>query len=130
WLHQSWLPCTKAAALLNHPGISAGLTEHHMITSFRLFSGRYGAVVLAALVSMTTPALSVADAQTERGQAAAAVCVACHQADGNGLQTPASAWPRLAGLDAQYIAAQLHAFKSGERQSAEMKPFADMLNDD
>lgn len=71
-----------------------------------------------------------ADASLERGKAAAMVCVACHQADGNGLELEGAApWPRLAGLDAVYLANQLRAFKSGERENTEMRPFADMLDD-
>lgn len=49
----------------------------------------------------------------ERGrQVAATVCVACHGLDGNSL---APANPILAGQHADYIAAQLAAFKSGTR---------------
>jgi cytochrome c553 len=49
----------------------------------------------------------------ERGkQVAATICVACHGSDGN---SPTSANPILAGQHADYIAAQLAAFKSGAR---------------
>jgi len=76
---------------------------------------------------------SAAMAQTgdpERGQTAAATCVACHQADGSGMNIPSGeSWPRLAGLDADYLAKQLHDFQSGERQNATMLTFANMLND-
>src|SRR5690554_4473615 len=84
--------------------------------------------LLAALLLAAVPMQVNADAAIQRGQAAAAVCVACHQADGNGMEG-ASSWPRLAGLSPVYLANQIRAFKSGERESAEMKPFADMLND-
>lgn len=82
-----------------------------------------------ALASLAEP-VRADDEQIQRGQAAAAACVACHQADGNGLSQNSISWPRLAGLPAAYLDAQLHAFKSGERESAEMKPFATMLDDD
>ena len=38
-------------------------------------------------------------------------------------------WPRLAGLNANYIAKQLHDFKAGDRQNATMVTFANMLDD-
>ncbi|CEP36962.1 MULTISPECIES: c-type cytochrome [unclassified Halomonas] len=66
----------------------------------------------------------------ERGQAAAATCTACHQADGSGMNVPnGESWPRLAGLNADYIAKQLHDFKAGQRQNATMVTFANMLDD-
>src|SRR6185312_9332653 len=58
----------------------------------------------------------------ERGkQIAASVCVACHGADGNSV-VPAN--PVLAGQHAEYIAAQLAAFKSGARPSPVMQAMA------
>ncbi|MBE0486758.1 MAG: c-type cytochrome [Marinobacter sp.] len=65
-----------------------------------------------------------------RGAAAAGVCAACHQADGSGMNIASGeSWPRLAGLEADYIAKQLHDYKSGSRVNASMMPFANMLND-
>lgn len=87
------------------------------------------AVALFTLAVLGSPSHANGD-QIQRGQAAAAACVACHQADGNGLSQGPTSWPRLAGLPAKYLEAQLQAFKSGDRESMEMKPFADMLNDD
>ncbi|MGM0983704.1 MAG: c-type cytochrome [Pseudomonadota bacterium] len=70
------------------------------------------------------------EGDAERGQAAAGTCVACHQADGSGMNVSGGeSWPRLAGLDAGYIAKQLHDFKAGRRQNASMMPFANMLDD-
>lgn len=66
----------------------------------------------------------------ERGKAASATCVACHQADGSGKHVEGGeSWPRLAGLNADYIVKQLHDFKNGDRQNASMMPFANMLSD-
>ncbi|MBV1774609.1 cytochrome c4 [Burkholderiaceae bacterium DAT-1] len=42
------------------------------------------------------------------------ICAACHGADGN---SAASANPSLAGQHAEYLVAQLNAFKKGERKS-------------
>lgn len=70
------------------------------------------------------------EGDAERGQAAAATCVACHQADGSGMNVPGGeSWPRLAGMSADYIAKQLHDFQEGRRQNASMMPFANMLDD-
>ncbi|MYL24771.1 c-type cytochrome [Vreelandella massiliensis] len=75
-------------------------------------------------------ALAVEPGDPERGQAAAATCTACHQANGSGMNVPkGESWPRLAGLDAGYIEKQLHDFKAGRRQNASMMPFANMLNE-
>ena len=58
----------------------------------------------------------------ERGkQLATTVCAACHGADGRGT---APSNPNLAAQHADYIAAQLAAFKSGARQSPIMQGMA------
>lgn len=70
------------------------------------------------------------EGDAKRGRAVAATCTACHQADGSGMNIPGGeSWPRLAGLDADYLAKQLHDFKAGRRQNATMAPFAKMLDD-
>jgi cytochrome c553 len=61
-------------------------------------------------------------ADLARGQQiASTVCAGCHGADGN---SPAPTFPMLAGQHADYIAAQLAAFKSGARPSPIMQPMA------
>lgn len=100
------------------------------MSAFFFVDKRGLALIAAGLISMA-PLTAQSSTQAERGKAAAMVCVACHQADGNGLESAgASSWPRLAGLDAVYLASQMRAFKSGERTNAEMRPFAQMLNDE
>ncbi|PSF09489.1 c-type cytochrome [Marinobacter halophilus] len=89
-------------------------------------------VTLAALglIACSGFALAAPEGDAERGAASAAVCSACHQADGSGMNIAGGeSWPRLAGLDANYIAKQLHDYKSGSRVNASMMPFANMLND-
>ena len=67
----------------------------------------------------------------EQGKAAAALCETCHQADGSGQNNPAGeSWPRLAGLEADYLARQLHAYKTGERSNPSMEAFAKMLDEE
>ena len=67
----------------------------------------------------------------ERGKAATVACVACHQADGSGMNNEgAEPWPRLTGLHPDYIVTQLKDFKEGRRTNPSMQPFANMLADD
>lgn len=56
----------------------------------------------------------------------AAVCAACHNADGNSA-IPAN--PKLAQQHPEYIVKQLQDFKSGKRPSAVMQGFASTLSD-
>lgn len=70
------------------------------------------AVVYATLAQGAAPS-PAPKPDLERGkQIAATVCVACHGADGNSA-VPAN--PTLAGQHADYLAAQLAAYKSGAR---------------
>lgn len=86
-----------------------------------------GGVVL--LLAAASPAWAQAG-DPEQGKAEAAVCVACHQADGMGMNVPGGeSWPRLAGMNADYLAKQLHDFTSGRRENMTMMPFANMLDD-
>lgn len=80
------------------------------------------------LVSLATAAvlLVAAGNAAAAGSAAAgknksAVCASCHGVDGN---SAAPNFPKLAGLDAGYIAKQLADFKSGARKDPLMSGFA------
>ena len=55
-------------------------------------------------------------------------CVTCHGADGGGMA--AASYPRLAGLDAGYLARQLRDFRGGTRTHAVMSSMAMSLKDD
>lgn len=59
------------------------------------------------------------------GQSKAAVCGACHGADGNSL---VPMYPKLAGQSEAYMVAQLMRFKSGVRSNAIMAPMAAPLS--
>jgi cytochrome c553 len=88
-------------------------------------------VGVAALFSVGT-ALAATPAATRapdlaKGQAAAAVCVACHTVDGS-RGSPAN--PILAGQHPEYLVKQLQEFKSGKRKNAIMAGFAATLSDD
>ncbi len=53
----------------------------------------------------------------DAGKAKAAVCGACHGADGNSINAE---WPNLAGQHPQYTVARLKGYKSGEIKNAVM----------
>lgn len=91
------------------------------------------AVSLAALlVAVSAHANSEPAAAAPKGDPKAAesivnaVCAGCHNADGNSV---APTNPKLAGLNAEYIAKQLHDFKSGDRKNAIMNGMAAPLSD-
>jgi cytochrome c553 len=57
----------------------------------------------------------------------AAVCAACHGADGNAA---APENPKLAGQHPEYLLKQLQEFKAGKRKNAVMQGFASTLSDE
>ena len=56
---------------------------------------------------------------------AAEVCAACHGADGN---SPAPAFPKLAGQHSSYLAKSLNEYKSGARKDPIMAGMAAALS--
>ena len=65
-------------------------------------------------------AASAAQAQSDEARAKkiiGGVCFVCHGAEG---ESSSEVFPRLAGQNAEYIAKQLEAFKSGKRKSTAM----------
>jgi cytochrome c553 len=71
------------------------------------------AIVLS--LSASVPAFAMGDA--DAGQAKAAVCAACHGADGNSVVPN---WPKIAGQHAPYLQRQLGLIKAGDRTVVEM----------
>ncbi|HVA54522.1 MAG TPA: c-type cytochrome [Gammaproteobacteria bacterium] len=67
-----------------------------------------------------------ADGNATAGQAKAAVCAACHGADGNSVNPR---FPKLAGQNAAYIVQELERFKSGYRKNIIMSGMAAGLSD-
>ena len=53
-------------------------------------------------------------------------CTTCHGA--NGMGDAAGGFPRLAGLNAEYLSKQLRDFSAGTRNNAVMQPIAKALN--
>ena len=64
--------------------------------------------------------------QAPIGKAKAAMCMGCH---GNNLQGNGQ-FPKLAGQHPQYLAKQLHDFKSGNRKAGPMNGIAKSLEDE
>lgn len=62
------------------------------------------------------------------GNPAAMACVTCHAPDGMGMA--AAAFPRLAGLPADYLRKQLMDLRAGTRQNPIMQPIAKALTDE
>ncbi len=88
-------------------------------------------LMLAAVLA--APALAAQDAKAPakpdlvQGEAKyAAVCAACHGADGN---SAIAANPKLSQQHPEYLVKQLQEFKSGKRNNAVMTGFAAMLSD-
>ena len=90
------------------------------------------ALSLLLLAALAVPALANEPAaafkpDAKKGEAVAAVCAACHTADGS---RGAPTFPILQGQHPEYIAKQLREFKSGARDNAVMKGFASALSDE
>src|SRR5690554_1223383 len=62
----------------------------------------------------------------QNGATLAGVCAACHGVDGK--STIPEMYPNIGGHSERYMARQLALFKSGERPSPIMQPFAAMLS--
>lgn len=89
------------------------------------------ALLGASLLSATAwanPTPAAAKPDLAKGQqVSTAVCAACHTADGS-RGSPAN--PIIAGQHADYLAKQLHDFKSGKRANAVMSGMAAPLSDE
>lgn len=85
-------------------------------------------VLLAVVASLTLSNVTLVTAagDASAGKEKAAVCAACHAADGN---SPAADFPKLAGQNAGYLAKQLAEFKSGKRENEIMYPIAQELSE-
>jgi cytochrome c553 len=78
-------------------------------------------IVITLLFGVSVINGAVAAGDAEAGKAKAAVCAACHGA--NGISA-SEAYPNLAGQQDAYLVKQLAAFKSGERVDPIMAPMA------
>ena len=80
--------------------------------------------VVAALLLALPGWASATDA--ERGRQKAAVCVACHGADGIAV---IAEYPNLAGQKVKYLQLAIKAYRDGERRHAVMSPMAAGLSE-
>lgn len=85
-------------------------------------------VVLAGLAISITASVWAEDlvGSADAGKTKAAVCAACHSADGNSVNPE---WPKLAGQHPGYITKQLHDLKNDKRTNPTMSPMAKPLSD-
>ncbi|MCF8146944.1 MAG: cytochrome c4 [Sulfuritalea sp.] len=87
-----------------------------------------GAISVFASTPAPEAPAKVAKPDLAKGEASfAAVCAACHGADGNS-GTPA--YPKLAQQHPGYLVKQLQEYKSDKRANAIMKGFASTLSED
>ena len=84
-------------------------------------AGTAASVEAAAPAAEMLPPGTVVVGDAKAGEAKAAVCAACHGADGN---SAVAMYPKLAGQNEAYIARQLALFKAQQRQNAIMVGFA------
>lgn len=82
-------------------------------------------VITLISIGFANPAIAAGDATA--GQSKAAVCSACHGADGKSILP---AYPNLAGQHASYIAKQLTEYRDGDRVNALMSGQATDLSDE
>jgi thiosulfate dehydrogenase len=90
------------------------------------------AAALCALLVATGRAAAAAPSSAAQimheGTAQIPACVSCHGASGEGMTTTRA--PRLAGLPATYLLAQLNSFSDGSRQNVTMAPVSLALSPD
>ncbi len=84
-------------------------------------------LLISLMVSIGISGMAHAEGDAQAGQAKSVACVACHGADGN---SPAPAFPKIAGQNASYIAKQLKDIKEGARVAPVMIAFANMIGTD
>jgi cytochrome c553 len=78
--------------------------------------------IIACVVLLLNTSFAVAGDADSKTQA----CSACHGANGVAINPQ---WPNLAGQNATYLAAQIRAFRDGERSNPAMAPFVASLTD-
>jgi len=86
---------------------------------------RCAAAVLALLASTA----SLAGGSAEAGRTKANTCMGCHGIPGYTNAYPTYRVPMLGGQSAEYLAAALKAYKSGERPHKTMQAQATSLSD-
>lgn len=83
-------------------------------------------MVVAVYFALASSIPAMAAGSASAGKSKAAVCAACHGADGN---SPSSMFPKLAGQGEAYLVKQMIEFKSGVRENAIMAPMVAALSE-
>lgn len=83
-------------------------------------------MMTVACVSLVSVMPTMAAGDVSAGKAKAAVCAACHGADGN---SPSNMFPKLAGQGEAYLVKQIADFKNGLRENAVMAPMVAALTE-
>ncbi|MFM8466888.1 MAG: c-type cytochrome [Oxalobacteraceae bacterium] len=78
-------------------------------------------VSITALFALAALSCGAQAQDVEAGKKKAEACVACHGTNGN---SPAGAFPTIAGQSARYIYLQLRDYKEGRRKNPMMSPIA------
>jgi cytochrome c553 len=82
--------------------------------------------VVLGFVSVAFSVNAIAAGDIEAGRGKAAVCAACHGAQGNSTNP---VWPKLSGQHAFYISKELHDFRNKKRADKTMQQMAANLSD-
>jgi len=82
-------------------------------------------ILLGIIVLLGSSAL-LADGNAANGKGLITVCAACHGQDGN---SPAGAFPKLAGQGEKYLFKQINDIKNGDRSSPTMAGLLDALSE-
>jgi cytochrome c553 len=85
----------------------------------------FGLLFSMPIRAVTADAADGRDIAANGNGRGAPACSTCHGAQGEGR--PDVAYPRLAGLDSDYLIAQLNAFAEGSRDNETMSPIAKAL---
>lgn len=83
-------------------------------------------IIVSLLLTLGLTGLAHAAGDAKAGQAKAAVCGACHGADGN---SAAPNFPKLAGQGEKYLLKQMHDIKGGKRTVLEMTGILNNVSD-
>ncbi|MCK5667991.1 MAG: cytochrome c [Gammaproteobacteria bacterium] len=79
------------------------------------------------VVISSLPLVSYAAGDAAAGKTKAALCAACHGAEGISAN---DLWPNLAGQKPGYLTKQMKAFRDGDRKDPMMSPMAAPLTDE
>ncbi len=94
------------------------MKTHHVIRS----------LIATTAIALIAPAVSAADAATERGGKLAYTCMGCHGIENYKNAYPKYSVPKLGGQNAAYMMAALEEYASGARWHPTMKSQASTLS--